>query len=122
MNSKATVLVIEDEPMLLMNIAMILELHGFNVLKAPSGKEGLAIAEQNLPNLILCDVMMEGMDGFEVLKNVRSNQQLHTTPFIFLTAFADVQDKEKGMAATAQAYLTKPFVAKELVETIQKFI
>ena len=117
-----TILVIEDDENLLKNISIVLELYGFTVLKAASGLAGVQQAITNLPNLIICDVMMEGMNGFEVISQIRSNTITQTIPFIFLTAWADVTDKLKGIEAGAQAYLTKPFIAKDLVNTIKTFI
>ena len=117
-----TILVIEDDANLLKNISTVLELYGFTVLKAASGLAGIQQAITNLPNLIICDVMMEGMNGFEVIAQIRNNPITQTIPFIFLTAWADVTDKLKGIEAGAQAYLTKPFIAKDLVNTINTFI
>lgn len=122
MNNQKTILVVEDEPMLLQNISSILELYGFKTLQASSGFEGMKQLLTNQPDLIVCDVMMEGMNGFEMIAQVRANPAIQSIPFIFLTAWADVNDKTKGMDAGAQAYLTKPFVAKELVKTINTFI
>ncbi len=122
MNNQKTILIVEDEPMLLQNISSILELYGFKTLQASSGFEGMKHLLTNQPDLIVCDVMMEGMNGFEMIAQVRANPAIQSIPFIFLTAWADVNDKTKGMDAGAQAYLTKPFVAKELVKTINTFI
>ncbi|MBC7721808.1 MAG: response regulator [Pedobacter sp.] len=122
MIKQKTILIVEDEPMLLQNISSILELYGFKTLLAASGFEGMKQLLTNQPDLIVCDVMMEGMNGFEMIAQVRANPAIKSIPFIFLTAWADVNDKNKGMAAGAQAYLTKPFVAKELVKTINNFI
>ena len=122
MTNQKTILVVEDEPMLLQNISSILELYGFKTLQAASGFEGMQQLLNNKPDLIVCDVMMEGMNGFEMIAQVRANPDIKSIPFIFLTAWADVNDKNKGMEAGAQAYLTKPFVAKELVKTINNFI
>ena len=122
MSKQKTILVVEDEPMLLQNISSILELYGFKTLQAASGFEGIDKAIANMPDLIVCDVMMEGMSGFEMIEKVRSTPVIQSIPFIFLTAWADVNDKNKGMQAGAQAYLTKPFVAKDLVKTINTFI
>lgn len=122
MREQKTILVVEDEPMLLQNISSILELYGFKTLQATSGFDGIDKAIANMPDLIICDVMMEGMNGFEMIEKVRSNPAIQSIPFIFLTAWADINDKDKGMQAGAQAYLTKPFVAKDLVKTINTFI
>jgi DNA-binding response OmpR family regulator len=122
MPQQKTILVIEDDENLLKNISTVLELYGFTVLKANSGSAGVQQAITNQPNLIICDVMMESMNGFEVIAQIRSNSVTNTIPFIFLTAWADVTDKLKGIQAGAQAYLTKPFVAKDLVNTINTYI
>ena len=114
------VLIIEDEANLLQNISSILGLYGFNVLQASSGEQGIALANK-LPNIIVCDVMMEGLNGFDVITQIRANTATQHIPFIFLTAWADVNEKEKGLALGAQAYLTKPFVAKDLVKVINEF-
>ena len=100
-----TILIVEDEPTLLQNIAAILQLNGFKTLLASSGFEGIAAAIANQPNLIICDVMMEGMNGFEMIAQLRANPDMQTIPFIFLTAWADVNDKQRGIDAGAQAYL-----------------
>jgi CheY-like chemotaxis protein len=120
MSTPTTVLVVEDEVNLLQNISSILGLYGFTVLQASNGEQGIALANE-LPNIIVCDVMMEGLNGFDVITQVRSNPATQHIPFIFLTAWADVNDKEKGLALGAQAYLTKPFVAKDLVKAINEF-
>jgi CheY-like chemotaxis protein len=120
MSIPTTVLVIEDEVNLLQNISSILGLYGFSVLQANNGEQGLALANE-LPNIIVCDIMMEGLSGFDVITQVRGNPATQHIPFIFLTAWADVNEKEKGLALGAQAYLTKPFVAKDLVKAINEF-
>lgn len=120
MSTPTTVLVIEDEENLLQNISSILDLYGFTVLQASNGEQGLQLANK-LPNIIVCDVMMEGLNGFDVIKQLRSNPATQHIPFIFLTALVDVNEKEKGMALGAQAYLTKPFVTKDLVKAINEF-
>lgn len=120
MSTSITVLVIEDEENLLQNISSILGLYGFRVLQASNGEQGLTLANEQ-PNIIVCDVMMEGLNGFDVISQVRNNPATQHIPFIFLTAWADVNEKEKGMALGAQAYLTKPFVAKDLVKAINEF-
>lgn len=120
MHTPITVLVIEDEENLLQNISSILGLFGFTVLQASNGEQGLVLANK-LPNIIVCDVMMEGINGFDVITQLRSNPATQHIPFIFLTAWADVSDKEKGMALGAQAYLTKPFVARDLVKAVNEF-
>jgi DNA-binding response OmpR family regulator len=119
MSQQARILVVDDELPLLNNITSILELFGFQCIRANSGYEGLiqAIAEQ--PDLVVCDVMMPGIDGYGLLKMLRNYPATKNLPFIFLTALADVIDRKKGMEHGANAYLTKPFNTKELVDLVK---
>ena len=120
MNGRKTILVVEDEQMLLQNIVSILEFNGFDTLKALNAMEGYSIAVSNIPHLILSDVMMEKVDGFELLRMIKENLSTQHIPFIFLSALADVLDKNKGLSAGAIAYMTKPFSGKELIRTINQ--
>ena len=122
MNGRKTILVVEDEQMLLQNIVSILEFNGFDTLKASNAMEGYSIAVSNIPHLILSDVMMEKVDGFELLRMIKENLSTQHIPFIFLSALADVFDKNKGLSAGAIAYMTKPFSGKELIRTINQYL
>ncbi|HEY9877526.1 MAG TPA: response regulator, partial [Leptolyngbyaceae cyanobacterium] len=113
------VLIIEDEAAIRANIADILELEGFEVVEAANGAVGLEMAKTLLPDLILCDIMMPLMNGYEVVKAVRSDPKTSTTPLIFLTARASKADYRQGMVSGSDDYLTKPFTASELVEAIE---
>lgn len=112
------ILVIEDETALLRNIVEMLELSGFDVVGAENGPAGLALVKEQVPDLIICDITMPGMDGYEVLLNIRSNPATLTTPFIFLTARADRPFMRHGMELGADDYLTKPFTLSELRSAI----
>ncbi|HEY9762590.1 MAG TPA: EAL domain-containing protein [Trichocoleus sp.] len=112
------VLVIEDEAAIRANIADILELEGFEVLEAANGALGLQMAKKLLPDLILCDVMMPEMDGYEVVKAIRNHPETSTIPLIFLTARASKADYRQGMVSGSDDYLTKPFTASELIEAV----
>ncbi len=116
------VLVIEDETSILNNICTILQISGYNCIKASNGKEGLEQLATHQPQLILCDVMMPEMDGFEVLKNVRENETTQAIPFCFLSARADVVDIDFGLSLGANGYVTKPFSAKDLLETVKRLM
>lgn len=117
-----TILVVEDEHMLLQNIVSILGLFGFNTLQATNATDALKLLETATPDLILSDVMMGQIDGFEFIRLVKEIDNLKDIPFVFLTAFADVIDKNKGMVGGAKAYITKPFNAKELVRVINEIL
>ena len=113
------ILVIEDTQEVRENLAEILELSGYNVLTAENGKIGVRSAEENRPDLIICDVMMPELDGFGVLKILNNSPELMDIPFMFLTAKVEKQDFRKGMGLGADDYITKPFDDVELLESIE---
>lgn len=112
------ILLIEDNADVRENTAEILELAQYNVLTAENGKEGVQIALQETPDLIICDIMMPILDGHGVLHLLSKNETTASIPFIFLTAKAERNDIRKGMAMGADDYLTKPFDEIELLNAI----
>jgi DNA-binding NarL/FixJ family response regulator len=113
------ILVIEDEPEMRRNIAALLRYHEYGTLEAADGRKGLELAQREKPDLILCDVMMPGMDGYGVLQALQKDARLALIPFIFLTAKGEKDDLRSGMNLGADDYLTKPVANKELVEAIE---
>jgi DNA-binding NarL/FixJ family response regulator len=113
------ILVIEDQPQMRKNLATILEMEDFQVLIAENGRRGLELAKSELPDLILCDVMMPELDGFGVLRELRSNPATETLPLIFLTAKGDRLDQRTGMNLGADDYLTKPATREDMLAAIQ---
>ncbi len=113
------ILVIEDEPQIRDEVRDWLQFEGYETITAANGRLGLAAVEQENPDLILCDITMPQMDGYEVLIEVRADQKHATTPFIFLTAAADRESLRKGMSLGADDYLTKPFTLDEVLGAIQ---
>ncbi len=112
------ILVIEDTAEVRENIAEILESEGFEVFKAENGEIGISMAEKVQPDLILCDIMMPGKDGYEVLEDLRKKVLTSTTPFIFLTAKNTREDLRRGMALGADDYISKPFTIDELITSV----
>lgn len=113
------ILVIEDEQFVRENIVEILEASGYAVVSAPNGAAGVTLAQEHLPNIILCDVMMPELDGHGVLQAVRINAATANIPFIFLTARADTNDLRHGMNLGADDYITKPFRVSELLKAVE---
>lgn len=113
-----TILIIEDQPDMRKNIATILRMERYAVLVASNGTEGIALASEEKPDLILCDVMMPQTDGHEVLRRLRQDPTVAGTPFIFLTAKGEKQDVRAGMNLGADDYLTKPVTASDLLAAI----
>src|SRR5258706_12903907 len=112
------VLVIEDEKDIRRNIFEILTYEGYEPIQAQNGYIGVQLTQKYLPDLIICDVMMPELDGYEVLHQLQLEPSTATIPFIFLTALADRQHVRHGMQLGADDYLTKPFTHDELLSTI----
>lgn len=113
------VLLIEDNDDIRENVIEILELTEYEVLVAKNGKQGIQLAEERIPSIILCDIMMPEMDGYKVLEHLSKNPDTSAIPFIFLTAKAERSDLRKGMELGADDYLTKPFDDDELLHAIE---
>ncbi|MDY2587927.1 response regulator [Winogradskyella aquimaris] len=113
------VLLIEDDKVLRENTAELLELSDFDVITAPNGKLGLKSININNPDIIVCDIMMPELNGYEVLKEVTKNDRTKHIPFIFLSAKTEHQDVRKGMNLGADDYITKPFTEDELISAIR---
>lgn len=114
-----TILLIEDDAGVRENTAEILELAHYRVLKAANGKEGVEQARKEMPDLILCDIMMPDLDGYGVLHMLGRTPETAEIPFIFLSAKADRGDVRRGMELGADDYLTKPFEESELLNAIE---
>ncbi len=114
-----TILIIEDDLALRENTAELLELENYKVLSAPNGKVGIVMAKKNLPDIILCDIMMPEVDGYGVLDAVSKDAKTRNIPFIFLTAKTEHKEIRKGMDMGADDYLTKPFEEDELISAIE---
>ncbi len=112
------ILVIEDEPAMRANLRDILELEHFQPLLAVNGTEGIAAAQRELPDLILCDVLMPEQDGHEVLAALRADPATARIPFIFLTAKGEHNDVRAGMNLGADDYLVKPIRVQDLLEAM----
>lgn len=112
------ILLIEDEPPVRANLVELLEAEDFDVVSAENGFFGAMWAQKHLPDLIICDVMMPEINGYEVLEALRQEPTTAAIPFIFLTAMADKADIRHGMQLGADDYLTKPFTREELLNAI----
>lgn len=113
------ILIIEDNTEVRENLSEILELSGYEVSAAENGKVGVEVALNDVPDLILCDIMMPELDGFGVLRILSKNPKVANIPFIFLTAKAEKEDFRRGMGLGADDYITKPFDDVELLDTIE---
>ncbi|WP_350285337.1 response regulator [uncultured Croceitalea sp.] len=112
------ILLVEDDVSLRENIAELLNLSGYLVFDAAHGKMAVEVAKKELPNLILCDIMMPELDGYGVLEALSSNKETRHIPFIFISAKTERKDIRRGMNLGADDYLTKPFEEEELLNAI----
>ncbi len=112
------ILLIEDDAILRENTAELLELSHFAVIKAPNGKIGIDTAKQQLPDIVVCDIMMPEIDGYGVLEALSKDTSTRHIPFIFLSAKTEHKDVRKGMDLGADDYITKPFTEDELITSI----
>jgi len=116
------IVLVEDNEDLLESTSEILELKGFEVHTANNGKKGLVLIQKILPALIISDIMMPKMDGYEMLDALRADAKTAMIPFIFLTAKAQKVDKLRGAVSGADRYLTKPFTMAELVKNVEEIM
>jgi DNA-binding response OmpR family regulator len=116
MNAAKTVMVVDDEARLVSLVETYLTQSGFRVITASDGREALSLAESENPDLIILDIMMPQMDGYEFMHRYRVK---HDTPIILLTARVDSEDKVTGLEAGADDYMTKPFRPRELMARVK---
>lgn len=114
-----TVLLIEDDAVLRENTTELLELAGYKVLTASNGKTGVSIAKRQIPDVIICDIMMPELDGYSALKILSKSKLTKYIPFIFLSAKTERSDVRKGMNLGADDYITKPFTEDDLISAIE---
>jgi two-component system sensor histidine kinase/response regulator len=113
------ILVIEDESAVRENILTLLEVEGYQAIGACDGLEGLKIAWENLPSLVICDIKLPGLDGYGVLAKLRSDSRLSAVPVIFLTALNGRNYQRSGFDAGVDDFITKPFTCDELLSAVR---
>jgi DNA-binding response OmpR family regulator len=122
-NNSKRVVCIEDEPEMIDLVRLILGRKGFNVIGANGGVEGLETVRQEEPDLVLLDLMMPDMDGWEVYQQMKADPALREIPVVVVTAKAQSIDKVLGLhIAKVDDYITKPFGPQELLESVEKIL
>lgn len=116
------ILIVDDEPNIVMSLEYTFKKNNFEVFIARDGQEALEILQNQLPDVIILDVMMPLVDGFETLEQIKKNERLQHCKVMFLSAKNKESDIEKGMALGADAYLTKPFSIKKVVEQVNELL
>jgi len=116
------ILAVDDEPHILKLVAFSLKAKGFEVLEATDGLSAVAVAEAEMPDLILMDVMMPALDGYEACRRIKANPATAGIPVVMLTAKAQVAEQKTGLDAGAKDYICKPFTPKDLVAQVESLL
>jgi len=115
-----TALVIEDNVEIQENTVEILELAGYSTVSASNGEEGISLATTTKFDIILCDIIMPGMNGYEVIQAFKKNPATARVPFIYVSANAEKRELEKAMSLGADGYVCKPFDSPDLITAIER--
>jgi DNA-binding response OmpR family regulator len=116
------VLVVDDEPNIVMSLEFLMRRAGFEVQVARNGREALDALEGAAPDLLLLDVMMPEFDGYEVCERIRARPEWNGTKIVMLTARGREVERERGLALGADAYVTKPFSTRDLVDKVKHML
>ena len=116
------ILIVDDEPNIVMSLEYTFKKKNYEVFIARDGGEALQIAKDAIPDVVLLDIMMPNVDGYETLKQIKNNKDLKDTKVVFLSAKNKAADIEKGLQMGADKYLTKPFSVKKLVAEINELL
>ena len=119
---KGTVLVVDDQPEDMQVLISALQARGLAILVAQQGEHAIALAEQFTPDVILLDVLMPGMDGFETCRRLRACEATYAIPIIFMLASSETVDKTKGFEIGGMDYLTKPFEPREVMARVTAYL
>jgi two-component system phosphate regulon response regulator PhoB len=119
---KGSILVVDDEPAICVVMGIILKLHGYAVYRAHNVTQAFEYLEEIKPDLIVADIMMPGVDGLTMIKQIKTKPELADIPTVVLSALAADHDQAKALEAGANAFLPKPFTAGELKDTIEPLL
>ena len=118
MNQAYKILLVDDDPYILMSLEFLMRKSGFDVMIARNGTETLELLEQNIPDIVLLDIMMPDVDGYAICSHIKKSKTLRTCKVVFLSAKSKDMDIQKGLSLGAELYITKPFSNKDLVQKI----
>lgn len=122
MTATKKILVVDDDPYILMSLEFLMKKNGYDVMVARNGTEALDIVEKQVPHIVLLDIMMPDVDGYEICKHIRKTPELKQTKVVFMSAKTKEADIQKGYDLGAALYITKPFSTRELVKQIKELL
>ena len=120
--SAGRILVVEDNPKNLKLVRDVLQFSGYDVIEATSGEDGVRLAKQERPDLILMDLQLPGIDGTEALRQIRENDDGDGVPVVAVTAFAMSEDRDRAYAAGFNGYMEKPISVRTLQQKVHDFL
>ncbi len=120
--SRTKVLLVDDEPNILVALEYLIKQEGYQAFKAENGEKALHLMNEQVPDIVVLDIMMPGIDGFEVARQIRMDSRFEGTRIIFLTAKGTRDDRFRGYATGGEIYITKPFDNEDLINTINEVV
>jgi two-component system, cell cycle response regulator DivK len=117
-----TILIVEDHELSMKLFHDLLQTRGYRILEARDGAEGLKLARQQRPDLIVMNIGLPGMSGLELMKRIKADEDLMSIPIVAVTAFAMKGDEEKIRGGGCEAYMTKPISIRNFIETVERFV
>ena len=121
-DSSKRILICDDDPVILRLLEVNLELEGYDVLTANHGEEAFEIASRELPDLVILDIMMPRLDGYQTCQKLKAQSSTEQIPVVFLSAKAQASDIEKGKSFGVSDYLTKPFDPNDLLDVVERLV
>lgn len=122
MNDSKKILVVDDDPYILLSLEFLMKKNGFDVMVARNGTEALELAEKQVPDLVLLDIMMPDVDGYAICRHIKSHRRLRHAKVVFMSAKSRDADIQKGYDLGASLYVTKPFSTRQLLKQVQDLL
>lgn len=119
MHMPVKILIVDDDPYILMSLDFLMKKSGYEVIIARNGTEAMELIETHLPHIVLLDIMMPDVDGYQICKHIKQTEHLKNIQVVFLSAKSNETDIRKGMDLGATLYITKPFSTREIVKQIK---
>ena len=116
------ILVVDDDPYILMSLEFLMRKNGFDVMVARNGTEALDLVEKQIPDLVLLDIMMPDVDGYEICRYIKKSAKLKATRVVFISAKSKESDIQKSYELGASLYITKPFSTRELLKQVKELL
>lgn len=122
MSNTKKILVVDDDPYILLSLEFLMKKNGFDVMVARNGTEALELADKQLPDIVLLDIMMPDVDGYAICKHIKSSKKLKEAKVVFMSAKSKESDIQKGYDLGASLYVTKPFSTRQLLKQVQELV